>query len=150
MTGQIWRNEAKDKPVLCNASGSRYKKWGSLENYRPKCFKSKCHNNLTNFKGRSNLDIKDKPLSYVPDSGKKNPSLWNFKIPTKKRSRVVYKQMTQMEMFQKQLLNLWRYHWKQNESSPEDDLSFHNVNNFIPSNEIGHGCIRLEPDGTST
>ncbi|KAL7235838.1 hypothetical protein ACSBR1_019179 [Camellia fascicularis] len=32
----LWRNGPPDKPVLCNACGSRWRIWGTLDNYIPK------------------------------------------------------------------------------------------------------------------
>ncbi|XP_061365771.1 GATA transcription factor 27-like [Gastrolobium bilobum] len=121
-----WRIGPKNKPVLCNACGSRYRQRGTLDNYLPKCRDPK-------------LDVKDKPSSSDPNSGKKNPVIWNPKIPSKKRSP----QISRIERIQKQFLDLWNNLGLPNEPSPEDLLLFHNVNNLIPSNEIGPGCIRL-------
>lgn len=57
--------------------------------------------------------------------------------------------MTPIQKFQKQLFDEWRYHGKAKE---EDVLLFQNMNNFIPSNEIGLGAILLKPteDASST
>lgn len=32
----LWRQGPAEKPVLCNACGSRYRHWGTLDNYLPK------------------------------------------------------------------------------------------------------------------
>ena len=32
----LWRNGPPEKPVLCNACGSRWRIWGTLDNYIPK------------------------------------------------------------------------------------------------------------------
>lgn len=86
--------------------------------------------------------------------GRKIPILNKSKIPTKKRSPVVYVRMTParltpMEKFQKQLLDEWNeQEVKLSESSSEEEdiLLFDNKNNFIADNEIGVGCILLNPD----
>lgn len=50
-----------------------------------------------------------------------------------------------MEKFHQQLLDEWIKQGKPKESSPEEVLLFHNMNNFIPRNEIGLGGILLKP-----
>ncbi|XP_073226076.1 uncharacterized protein [Cicer arietinum] len=138
----LWRQGPAEKPVLCNACGSRYRHWGTLDNYLPKHSIGKdlvvphpiiCTNNLLfNFLGES------------------SSSLWASTIPSKKRTRRgVYKRLTPMERFQKQLLDELKLQGIPNEPSPEEVLLFQNVNSFIPSNEIGLGGILLERDGTS-
>lgn len=51
-----------------------------------------------------------------------------------------------MEKFHDKLLNELKYEDILHESSLEEVLLFENVNNFIPSNEIGVGAILLKPD----
>ncbi|CAJ1963617.1 unnamed protein product [Sphenostylis stenocarpa] len=75
----------------------------------------------------------------------RDTNFWN-NTPTRKRSRVEYRQMTPMEMFHKQLLSLCRSEKQPNESSPEEDILVYNVNHFIPSNEIGLGVVLLKTD----
>jgi hypothetical protein len=58
--------------------------------------------------------------------------------------------MTPMEKFQKQLFDEWTKLGRPSSSSPNDVLIFDNVNNFIPSNEVGLGAMLLKPDGNST
>jgi len=58
--------------------------------------------------------------------------------------------LTSMDEFQQQLRNLWESEKEENESSPDNILLFDKTNNFIPSNEIGLGCIRLKTNVTST
>ncbi|XP_058732935.1 uncharacterized protein LOC131604519 [Vicia villosa] len=108
----------------------------------------------SNSKGTTttNLDVKDKLSRSVllTKHGRKIPILNQSKIPTKKRSSVVYVKMTParltpMEKFQKQLLEEWNEQVKLSESSEEDILLFDNKNNFIADNEIGLGCILLNP-----
>ncbi|WJX53376.1 GATA-type zinc finger protein 1 [Trifolium repens] len=41
-----WRQGPKDKPVLCNSCGIRYKNWGNLENYSPRHCPQIHNNNL--------------------------------------------------------------------------------------------------------
>ncbi|CAJ1938273.1 unnamed protein product [Sphenostylis stenocarpa] len=72
----------------------------------------------------------------------KRARLWSTKIPTRKRSEVVYKDITPMERFHMQLLKMSESH----ESTSEEVLLLNNVNNFIPSDEIGLGCVLLKPD----
>ncbi|KAK7359074.1 hypothetical protein VNO77_01020 [Canavalia gladiata] len=147
----LWRNGPEDKPVLCNACGSRYRIWGSLEDYFPKHFQPEDLNNLKNLKGKSNDNVEgNKSPSYDPDSGGKDPHLWQNKIPSKKRSWMVCKEITPMKRFQTQLLSMWKHHRKPNESSSKDILVFDNVNSFIPSNEIGLGAVSLKSYGNST
>ncbi|OIW18080.1 hypothetical protein TanjilG_08550 [Lupinus angustifolius] len=71
--------------------------------------------------------------------------LWNFKIPSRKRSKVVYK-----EKFQKELIDLLKNEMRPNESFHEEVLMFNNVNSFVSNNEIGLGAILLKPDDAST
>lgn len=55
----------------------------------------------------------------------------------------------QMKEFQLELRSLWESEKESNESSPDDILLFDNMNNCIPSNEIGLGCSLLNTDVTS-
>ncbi|CAL0306525.1 unnamed protein product [Lupinus luteus] len=131
----LWRHGPKEKPILCNACGTRYKLKGTLENYLPRhCRQEQPNNNINEVKGKTKL----------------NGDLLKFEIPSRKRSSMVPMKMTPMEIFQKQLLLLWESDKRLNESSEEEVLLSKNVNNFIPSNEIGLGAILLKPDGTST
>jgi len=57
--------------------------------------------------------------------------------------------MTPMEKFQQELLDELKNHEIPDESSPKEALLFENVNNFIPSNEIGLGAVLLKPNGSS-
>ncbi|KAG5029612.1 hypothetical protein JHK87_013126 [Glycine soja] len=155
----LWRNGPEDKPVLCNACGSRYRKCGSLENYLPNHFQPEYPDNLKmlkrrktlkgrkHLKGRKNLLVS----SYVTghDTSGKGRYLWSPKIPTRKRSPLVRKKITPMKRFYMQLQNMWEDYGNSNESSSEEVLIFNNVNNFIPSNEIGLGCIPLKLDDAS-
>ncbi|KAK7359073.1 hypothetical protein VNO77_01019 [Canavalia gladiata] len=144
----LWPNGSEDKPVLCNECGSRYRIWGSHENYLPKHFEHEHLNNLQNLECRiSTLNVKSESSNYDPDSGVKNTCFWQPKIPSKKRSRVVYKKITPMKRFQRQLLNMWKHHGKPNEF--KDVLFFDNMNNFIPINEIGLGVVLLKPNGSA-
>lgn len=55
-----------------------------------------------------------------------------------------------MQRFQEDLLNLYiSENPKPEESSQEGVLIEQNMNNYIPSNEIGLGVIRLKPNDTS-
>lgn len=75
------------------------------------------------------------------------------RVPSKKRTPVVYKRkmtLTPMQKFHRQLLHEWIKQGMLNESSPEEVLLFHNTNNFIPENAIGLGGILLKPDCNST
>lgn len=95
-------------------------------------------------------------ISTLFFSGEKNTNLWNIKIPQKKRSFVEghpssetstpIETPTPMDEFPQKLLNLYEYEKEENESSPDYDK----MNNFIPSDEIGLGCIPLKTDDTST
>ncbi|BAT73491.1 hypothetical protein VIGAN_01098000, partial [Vigna angularis var. angularis] len=111
-----------------NACGSRYKKRGSigLEDYLPKNFQP---------------GFFDK---YKYKKAEKSGRLWSTKIPTKKRSEVVYKEITPLERFHIRLLKMSRNHRNTNETSSEEVLLLNNANNFIPSTEIGIGCVILK------
>ncbi|RDX71551.1 GATA transcription factor 27, partial [Mucuna pruriens] len=124
----LWRNGPSEKPVLCNACGSRYKLKGHLDNYLPKNFQLHSHNN--NY------------FKNIPPTDDIISEFWN-KIPTRKRS---LERITAMQKFQKELLSLYRCERQPNESSPEEILLVDKVNNFIPSNEIGLGAILLKTD----
>ncbi|CAL5214330.1 unnamed protein product [Lathyrus oleraceus] len=109
----LWRQGPPNKPVLCNACGSRYRLKGNLDNYFPKHCLPK-------------------------ELGCRNDVMKNLKF--------VYKRKTPMEKFHDKLLNELKYEDILHESSLEEVLLFENVNNFIPSNEIGVGAILLKPD----
>ncbi|KAK7247323.1 hypothetical protein RIF29_42204 [Crotalaria pallida] len=128
--------------MLCNACGTRYQQHGSFKNYLPKhCNKE----HLTNLD--QNVKVRNNHYNLGNDTG----DLWDFKIPSRKRSRVVYEKITPMERFHKQLQNML-IEMRANEASPEEDVLLYNTNNFIPSNEIGIGCsiLFIKPDGSST
>ncbi|XP_057419139.1 uncharacterized protein LOC130713384 [Lotus japonicus] len=134
----LWRHGPKDKPVLCNACGSRYRHAGHLENYTPSHFRPEYLHNLQNLKNPSSCCIATSVGKYS--------SLWGFKIPSRKRS----KRKSPMQRFQEDLLNLYiSENPKPEESSQEGVLIEQNMNNYIPSNEIGLGVIRLKPNDTS-
>ncbi|XP_020204683.1 GATA transcription factor 27 [Cajanus cajan] len=141
----LWRNGPEDKPVLCNACGSRYRKWGTLEAYLPNNFQPKYLDNLKYLKDGKNPLVS----SYVTITGDNEQPLWSPKIPSRKRSQKVYKNITPMKKFRNQLLKIWKNYRNPEESSPEEVLLLNNVNNFIPSNEIGLGCALHKPDDTS-
>ncbi|KAI5384636.1 GATA transcription factor 26 [Lathyrus oleraceus] len=137
----LWRQGPTNKPVLCNACGTRYRLRGDLDNYFPKyCLPKElsCRNNDFNENSPSkvlNLDDDEKHLNPLKS-----------RTPSKKHSlRIVNKRKTPMEKFHKQLLKELKYENIPNESSPEEALLFENVNNFIPSNEIGVGVVLLKP-----
>jgi len=59
--------------------------------------------------------------------------------------------ITSIRRFHEQLLMMWKNDGNSNGSSQESEevLLIDNVNNFIPSNEIGLGCILLKPEDAS-
>jgi len=57
--------------------------------------------------------------------------------------------VTPMDEFQQKLLNIWEYEREENKSSPDNILLLEKMNNFIPNNETGLGCIRLKTNVTS-
>ncbi|CAJ1963643.1 unnamed protein product [Sphenostylis stenocarpa] len=62
------------------------------------------------------------------------------------------KRMTPMEIFQRQLLSLYRWQ-RQTPNEPsleEDDVLVDNTKNFIPTNEIGLGAVLLKADPGSS
>ncbi|CAJ2655493.1 unnamed protein product [Trifolium pratense] len=107
---------------------------------------------LSNACGSSENDDSNCPIHCQPkqdnqDNGKKIPILWKSRIiPSKKRTPKVYKRLTPMQMFHRQLLREYR---RQNNSSSEEVLMIHDMHNSI-RNEIGLGCIVLKPDSNST
>ncbi|KAK2384502.1 GATA transcription factor [Trifolium repens] len=121
----LWRQGPADKPVLCNACGSRYRYWGNLENYFP----------------RQSLPEPQQLLDNSPTNvldSENGMCIYNSK------SWIVPKRMTPMQKFHAQLLN----ELKNQEIKDDEVLLFDNVNNFIPPNEIGLGVVLLKPDGT--
>ncbi|KAH1237640.1 GATA transcription factor 26 [Glycine max] len=166
----LWPNGPADKPVLCNACGSRYKTRGHLDNYLPKNVHPQPHHKK--FKnvnsGGSNLNVEpelesgNQLLNHVSPRSTTNgdsdkltldvhhisPQDFGKKIPSKKRSPMVYKRMIPMEKFQKQLVKLYK-----SERQPEESVLVDNMMNFIPENEIGLGTILLktnDDDASST
>ncbi|KAL2342167.1 hypothetical protein Fmac_010107 [Flemingia macrophylla] len=150
----LWRNGPSDKPVLCNACGSRYKLKGHLDNYLPKNLQLHPHPKNLNDGSHVNVD-EDELSNNVPpnDDENSNNSSPDFhrisardfgdKVPSRKRSMVVYREMTAMEKFQKQLLRLYECQRKPNESASEESLLVNNVTNFIPNDEIGLGAMLI-------
>ncbi|KAK2384501.1 GATA transcription factor [Trifolium repens] len=129
-----WRQGPKDKPVLCNSCGIRYKNWGNLENYSPRHCPQIHNNNL-----QVEKDEED-PSSNDQDSESDNDTT------TRAEKHSEIENMTPMEKFQKQLFDEWTKLGRPSSSSPNDVLIFDNVNNFIPSNEVGLGAMLLKPD----
>ncbi|KAL9321459.1 hypothetical protein ACSQ67_013298 [Phaseolus vulgaris] len=136
----LWRNGPAEKPVLCNACGSRYKLKGHLQNYLPKHHK---------YYGELHLNVEDQLSEHNGSSNESSPDLHYVSeqdfgnIPTRKRSEVVYREMTPLERFEKQLLSLYRSEKQPKERFPEEDTLVDNVNNFIPTTEIGLGLVLL-------
>ncbi|KAI5445702.1 GATA transcription factor 27 [Lathyrus oleraceus] len=128
----LWRKGPNGKSILCNACGSRFKAKGNLENYLPKIA-------LQNRILRLNIEkANDKGLKLSnKTSGGINTNTRDFKIPRKKRSPV--KKLTPIERFHKTLLRLS----KSEKLSNDNILLTENMNNFMPNNEIGLGCILL-------
>ncbi|KAH1250959.1 hypothetical protein GmHk_05G013980 [Glycine max] len=149
-----WRSGPEDKSVLCNACGLRYTKWGSigLQNYFPNHFKPEYLDNLKNLEGRNNVL---QGSSYATDSSNATSGkihvMWNPYVPSRKRSRVV-RMTTSIQRFHEQLLMMWKNEENSNDQSSQESeevLLIDNVNNFIPCNEIGLGCILLKPEDAS-
>ncbi|KAK7319582.1 hypothetical protein RJT34_04305 [Clitoria ternatea] len=105
--------------------------------------------NLNNLENPKTGNVLHKFSSYLSDSAEENEHFWNAKIPSRKRSKVVHKKKTPMKRFHKQLLGIMKHEGTQIGSSSEEVLLEHKVSNFIPSNEIGLGCILLKPDHTT-
>ncbi|XP_065629918.1 GATA transcription factor 26-like [Quercus suber] len=64
----LWRNGPPEKPVLCNACGSRYRIRGTLENYIPKHILKKPRKFLNIVHNEGNLSMKEDGSGHVPDS----------------------------------------------------------------------------------
>ncbi|KAK7318720.1 hypothetical protein RJT34_03426 [Clitoria ternatea] len=85
--------------------------------------------------------------SYLPDSDRNDDGsasgFWNPKIPSRKPSNVVRKKITESTILCIQLMSILNH----GEDSSEEVLLEHNLTaNFIPSNEVGLGCMLLKPD----
>ncbi|KAK7302454.1 hypothetical protein RJT34_13344 [Clitoria ternatea] len=154
----LWRNGPAEKPVLCNACGSRYKLKGNLHNYLPKNVQLQLYFKNAYGTSHEELSFSDHiPSSAAyennnashfrrePGQGGINSNLWKYKIPSKKRSLVVYRTMTATDRLQKQLVSLLRCERLPN-NDEENLLLDNNMNNFIPTNEIGLGAILLKTD----
>ncbi|KAI5356161.1 hypothetical protein L3X38_009056 [Prunus dulcis] len=164
-----------EKPVLCNACGSRYRMRGTLENYTPKHVhylqrnRSRPNNvHHVAVPTENNLTIEDDviDLTNVEDddgsSSKHNadienqiqeeyagddaePHIFKSHIPSKKRSEVP---ISAIESLRRDLLNVLNSVEFSNPSeSAEDVLIYNNANNHpsISVHEIGLGAILLKP-----
>ncbi|KAG8646182.1 hypothetical protein MANES_10G131606v8, partial [Manihot esculenta] len=157
----LWRNGPPEKPVLCNACGSRYRIRGTLANYTPKHAQgqplakrlrtiSKC-----SFKTEENYSSSDDDdstqsaiscsLSSCSFSGIQE-SFWKSCIPSRKRSLYVQRSLTPIERFQRELRNIL-VHDPLISSENEDDILIYNSNHLrVSRNEIGLGSFLLKPN----
>ncbi|XP_028800946.1 GATA transcription factor 27-like [Neltuma alba] len=168
----MWRNGPTEKPVLCNACGSRYRLWGCLDSYIPKhALPPVKPRNL--YSPASDHLIKHNPKQFslgnsvMSPLGKLNPaSSWTSSpIPSRKRSETLHERLTEMDRFKLQIQNSWKQDSngkkkkKQSSSSaasssssssslPEEDVLITQklTNHMIPSNEIGLGGMLLNLD----
>jgi GATA zinc finger len=79
----LWRNGPPDKPVLCNACGSRWRTKGTLLNYTP----TRTREFEEVVKPKSKLPIKIKNVSFKNNKGKK--TLLSEELSSHESSRMV-------------------------------------------------------------
>ncbi|XP_039056793.1 GATA transcription factor 26-like [Hibiscus syriacus] len=156
----LWRNGPPEKPVLCNACGSRYRLGKPLENYAPKALKispKKRRKQVTHSRTSSSdlagynassessashhpnrVTLKQEILDDCP------VEMWgnSWRIHTRKRSKVVYDGLTTTQKLQKELHTILRDEF--NGSIEAEDVLINNININklkIPPIEIGLGTI---------
>ncbi|KAL4303619.1 hypothetical protein GQ457_10G023370 [Hibiscus cannabinus] len=166
----LWRNGPPEKPVLCNACGSRYRIGKSLENYTPKLCnidakrKRKQMTESTVTKNGSNSSSghggyyasSESSTSHypncvtvkqeVPDDHPVENLESSWKNHSKKRSKVVYSSnLTTIQQLQKDLHGVLRDEF--NGTIESEDVMIYNLNHnklqFSPI-EIGLGAILLK------
>ncbi|XWS55213.1 hypothetical protein CRYUN_Cryun10bG0155400 [Craigia yunnanensis] len=163
----LWRNGPPEKPVLCNACGSRYRLGKSLENYTPKNFqvirkkkrKAVPKAIVTDHEETivtSNAFYSSILEDYASSESSTSPDNWGslWGIPSRKKSPVVYSCLTTIQKLRRDLHDILRDEDPFNNVSegPEDDVLIYNININklqIPSTEIGLGSILLKFPVTS-
>ncbi|XP_027103264.1 GATA transcription factor 26-like [Coffea arabica] len=193
----LWRSGPPEKPVLCNACGSRWRTRGTLEDYIPKhaikdpendhsgklpsklnqISSSSCHSHEQPPILESNIAGQELLLPVLGDgtgNGESTPigatfsdnftrvqtieeavefPLWDGNnVFKRKRSILDQHIMSPTEMLHQQL-----YYALQDSQAAAGDycngeevLIFERINHYIPENEIGLGCILLQPPASPT
>ncbi|KAJ4823277.1 hypothetical protein Tsubulata_028454, partial [Turnera subulata] len=139
----LWRNGPPEKPVLCNACGSRYRIRGTLENYAP------MHTKLPVITHR---DPKILKIEEGFEEGQVERHAWNPPIPSQKKQRSFqnHQSLTPIQMLQREFGNILKYQCVSFfKETAEDVLIFKKNNLQVQGNEIGVGIVRLKPSTTS-
>ncbi|KAK8699187.1 hypothetical protein V6N13_115281 [Hibiscus sabdariffa] len=166
----LWRNGPPEKPVLCNACGSRYRIGKPLENYTPKLCNidakrkrkqmtestvTKNGSNSSSGHGRYYASSESSTSHYpncvivkqeVPDDHPVENLESSWKNHSKKRSKVVYSSnLTTIQQLQKDLHGVLRDEF--NGTIESEDVLIYNLNHNrlqFPPIEIGLGAILLK------
>ncbi|KAK8582633.1 hypothetical protein V6N13_069405 [Hibiscus sabdariffa] len=165
----LWRNGPPEKPVLCNACGSRYRLGRPLENYRPKA-----HHNATKRKREAVAESSSTSSSGYYASSESSPShcpspitvkqeipddapveSWrgSWRSHSRRRSRAVHSGLSTIQKLQRDLQRILRDEFN-GSTEPEgaDDVLIYNLNpnqQQNPPTEIGLGAILLKPPAAS-
>ncbi|KAL4291116.1 hypothetical protein GQ457_14G006650 [Hibiscus cannabinus] len=164
----LWRNGPPEKPVLCNACGSRYRLGKPLENYTPRVCnidakrkrKHVAESTVTNNDSNSSsgpegyyASSESSTAHYsncvtvkqeVPNDHPVENSENSWKNHSRKRSKVVYNSnLTTVQQLQKDLHSVLRDEF--NGTIESEDVLIYNLNNKLqfPPIEIGLGAILL-------
>eukprot|EP00261_Vitis_vinifera_P037690 XP_019078933.1 PREDICTED: GATA transcription factor 27 [Vitis vinifera] len=165
----LWRNGPPEKPVLCNACGSRWRIRGTLEDYIPKhalaVMTSHARDRTQNphqhklplertfvshpnimVHNESHSDTKENAIRYDdPYSSGSIPcsNNWNSNVPSRKRSLVQYRNLTFVEKLQKDLYDILQNEEPTTLSECPDGNLIYYENSGNP--EIGLGVLLLKP-----
>ncbi|XP_069151310.1 uncharacterized protein [Solanum lycopersicum] len=128
-----WRPGPPEKPVLCNACGTRWRVMGTLHNYIPR---------------HANRETQNMQMEETND---KDP-IWNpNSVPKRKRSELAQHILSRVERLRRQLYNILQEPEFGNiPDGGEDATIIYARNKYVPPNEIGLGGMLLVSPTTTT
>ncbi|XP_047306535.1 GATA transcription factor 27-like [Impatiens glandulifera] len=161
----LWRNGPPEKPVLCNACGSRWRLWKTLTDYIPQhAMPTAMHlpksrqRNSQKLKTEAKIE-KREPFSANLEEEIGNRSVsgsdtiivdncidegnWHTSIPRQKRSVLDQYTISSADWLQRKFCDMLRDPEFSKLSEEQDQLLFF-PDKGLSSNEIGLGCMRLQ------
>ncbi|GLT96915.1 hypothetical protein SLE2022_145060 [Rubroshorea leprosula] len=173
----LWRNGPPDKPVLCNACGSRYRLRKSLDNYTPRNAQAIRRKRTIPIIPRPKVIIEEENLSsnntcysfgsdgstsIIKSSAESfsnetfcltrqiepSTNFWDSQIPSRKRREVVNNNGLSFDI---ETLQNDLYNLQKGEDQTHEDVLIYEKNMLlIPPTEIGLGSILLKQTQVSS